>query len=116
MQFEDQPVPSHTANPKTEPSEQGSNGKGSDLEEPPELKSMVASFLRGSLETSEDEGKEMPLEPPVIEFSWWVPWKAKRCKPWNGGPSCQQCLGEMIAEGWLGRCGHPLDSHCGCGN
>ena len=44
------------------------------------MKSMVASFLRGSLETSEDEGKKMPLEPAVLEFSQWVPWKAGRCK------------------------------------
>ena len=41
---------------------------------------MVASFLRGLPETSEDDSKETPLEPPVLEFSWWVPWKAKRCK------------------------------------
>ena len=80
MWFEDQPVPSCTAGPKTEPNQQGSNGEGSDLEEPPELKPMVASFLRGSLKTSEDEGKETSSEPPVIEFSQWVPWKAERCK------------------------------------
>ena len=47
MQFEDLPVPSHTADLKIEPGEQGSNGKGSDLEDPLELKPMVASFLRG---------------------------------------------------------------------
>ena len=41
---------------------------------------MVASFLRGSPETSEDEGKEMPPEPAVLEFSQWVPWKAERCE------------------------------------
>ena len=38
MQFEDPPVPSHTADPKVEPGEQGSNGKGPDLEDPLELK------------------------------------------------------------------------------
>ena len=89
MQFKDQPVPSHTANPKTEPSEQGSNGKGSDLEELPEFKPMVASFLRGLPETSEDE---------VLEFSWWVPWKAERCKTPEWWPE----LGETITESWLG--------------
>ena len=41
---------------------------------------MVASFLRGSTETSEDEGEEMPPEPVVLEFCQWVPWKAERCK------------------------------------
>ena len=47
MQFEDQPAPSHPTDPKTGPSEQGSNGKGSDLGELPELKPAVAFFLRG---------------------------------------------------------------------
>ena len=78
--FEDQPAPSHSANPQTEPGEHGSNGKGSDLEEPPELKPTVASFLRWLPKTSKDEGKETPLEPTVLEFSQWVPWKAKICK------------------------------------
>ena len=41
---------------------------------------MVASFLRGLPETSKDEDEEMSPEPGVLEFSWWVPWKAKRCK------------------------------------
>ena len=48
--------------------------------EPPKLKPTVASFLRGLPEASEDEGEEMPLEPAVLEFSQWVPWKAERCK------------------------------------
>ena len=80
VQFEDQPAPSHSANPKTQPGEEGPNGRGSDLEELSELKPTVASFLRGLLETSEDEGKKMPLEPAVLEFSLWVPWKAERCE------------------------------------
>ena len=50
------------------------------MEEPPELKLTVASFLRGLLETSEDEGEKMPPEPKVLEFSLWVPWKAERCE------------------------------------
>ena len=41
---------------------------------------MVASFLRGLPKTSKDEGEETSSESPVIEFSWWVPWKAKICK------------------------------------
>ena len=67
--FEEQPAPSHSANPKTQLGEEGSNGRASDLEEPLELKPTVASFLRGSPETSEDEGKKTPLEPAVLEFS-----------------------------------------------
>ena len=41
---------------------------------------MVASFLRGSPKTFEDKGKETSPEPPVVEFSQWVPWKAERYK------------------------------------
>ena len=80
VRFKYQPAPSCLANLKTGPGEQGSNGKGSDLEELPELKPAVTSFLRGLSETSEDESKEMPPEPTVLEFSQWVPWKAERCK------------------------------------
>ena len=78
--FEEQPAPIHSADPKTQLSEEGSNGRGSDLEEPLELKPMVASFLRGLPETSEDEGEKMPPGPTVLEFSLWVPWKAERCE------------------------------------
>ena len=80
VQFEDQPAPSCPTDPKTGPGEEGTNGEDSDLEELLELKPAVASFLRGSPDTSEDEGDRMPPEPTVLEFSQWVPWKAKRCK------------------------------------
>ena len=53
--------------------------EGSDLEKPPELGLEVASFLRGSLGTSEYEGNRMPLEPMVTKFSQWVPWRADKC-------------------------------------
>ena len=43
--FADEPAPSQSADPKTQPGEEGSKGRGSDLEELPELKLMVASFL-----------------------------------------------------------------------
>ena len=78
--FEDQPALSHSANPKTEPGDQRSNGEGSDVGELLKLKLMVASFLRGSPKTSEDESKKMPLEPMVLEFSHRVPWKAEICE------------------------------------
>ena len=74
MQFEDPPEP------KTGLSEEGATDKGSDLEESPELKPAVAFFLRGLLEASRDEGNRMPPEPAVLEFSQWVPWKAKKCE------------------------------------
>ena len=78
--FEDQPATSCPADPKAGPNEEETNGEGSDLEELLELKLVVASFLRGSPETSKDEGKKTPPEPKILAFSQWVPWKAKRCK------------------------------------
>ena len=80
MQFEDQHAPSYPTDLKTGPNEEGTNGKDSDLEDLPELKLVVASFLRGLPDTSEDEGNRMPPEPTVLEFSQWVPWKAERCE------------------------------------
>ena len=63
------PFPNHPSCLKTGSSEEGATAKASDLEEPLELGLVVASFLRGSPETSEDEGDRMPLEPTVTEFS-----------------------------------------------
>ena len=45
----------------------------------PELNPAVASFLQGSPETSDDEGKKMPPEPAILDFAEWVPWKVERC-------------------------------------
>ena len=45
----------------------------------PELAPTVASFLWGSLETSDNVGKEMPPEPAVLDFAEWVQWKAGKC-------------------------------------
>ena len=78
--FADEPAPSQSANPKTQLAEEGSKGRDYDLEELPELKLMVASFLRGSLETSDDEGKKAPPEPMILDFDLWVPWKVERCE------------------------------------
>ena len=58
---------------------EGSKGGDSDLGEPLELKATVASFLWGSPETLDNEGKEMPPEPAVLDFAEWVHWKAERC-------------------------------------
>ena len=57
-----------------------SQGRGSDLEELPELKHTVASFLQGSLGTLDEEGKKMPPEPNVADLSWWVSWRSERCE------------------------------------
>ena len=63
-------MPSDTRGPK---------GRDADFGEPPELVSMVASFLWGSLETSDNEGGEMLPEPTVLDFTEWVQWKAGKC-------------------------------------
>ena len=80
VQFEDPPAPNHPSGPRMESSEEAATIKHLDLEEPPELGLEVASFLRGSPGTSEDEGNRMPLEPAVTEFSQWVLWRADRCE------------------------------------
>ena len=63
------------------PGKEGSQGRGSDLEELPELKATVASFLRGSLKTLDEEGEKTPLESNTADFGQWVKWKLERCKP-----------------------------------
>ena len=80
VRFVDEAAPSQSAAPRTALGEKGAKGRGSDLEEPPELKPTVASFLQGSPETIEDEGEKMPLEPAISDFGQWVPWRAERCE------------------------------------
>ena len=79
VSFADDLAPSQSANPEMPSSKEGFEGGDSDLGEPPELKPAVASFPRGSPETSDKEGEEMPLEPAVLDFAEWVHWKAERC-------------------------------------
>ena len=55
-------------------------GDEADLEDLPELKPTVASFLQGLPETFGDEGKDMPLEPTVLDSVGWVMWKAEICE------------------------------------
>ena len=80
VRFVDEPAPSQSTNPKMPPGEEGSQGRGSDLEELPELKPTVASFLQGSPETLDEEGEKMPPEPDITDFGWWVSWKSERCE------------------------------------
>ena len=58
---------------------EGSKGRDADLGEPPELVPTVASFLQGSPETSDNEGRKMLPEPAVLDFAKWVQWKAGKC-------------------------------------
>ena len=81
--------------------------KDPDLEEPPELELGVTSFLRGSVENSEEEEKAPPPEPPVKELHKWVTWKAKMCKTpdwWRelfvvpGVPNCKKLVQKVQAS------------------
>ena len=58
---------------------EGSKGRDADLGELLELAPTVASFLWGSLETSDNEGGKTPPEPAVLDFAEWVQWKAGKC-------------------------------------
>ena len=49
--------------------EEGSEGRGSDLEELLELKPTVASFLQALPETSDKEGEKTPPEPDIMDFA-----------------------------------------------
>ena len=103
--FEDLPASNCPSGLKTGSSEEGTTSKGSDVEEPLELGLAVASFLRGSLETSEDKGNRMPPETVVMQFSQWVPWKANKCKTpdwWSkllAVPGMEDCK-KLAREGW----------------
>ena len=70
---------SQPADPEMPSGNEESKGRDADLGEPPELAPTVASFLWGSLETSDNEGEEMLPEPAVLDFAEWVQWKARKC-------------------------------------
>ena len=70
---------SQLANLEMPAGDEGSKGRDADLGELPELVPTVASFLWGSLETSDDKGGETLPEPAVLDFTEWVQWKAGKC-------------------------------------
>ena len=67
------------ADPEIPSGAEGSKGRDADLGELQELAPTVASFLWGSLETSDDEGGEILPEPAVLDLAEWVQWKAEKC-------------------------------------
>ena len=73
--FTDNPAPCQP--PWESPESEEGEATDNDLElgEPPELEPGVTSFLRGSMEGSEEEGS--PPELPVWELHEWVMWKAE---------------------------------------
>ena len=75
-----QPATSQSASPDMLHGRMGSEGKDSDLGEPPQLKAEVASFLEGSSKMLEDKDEEMLPEPSIYKSAEWVQWKAEKCE------------------------------------
>ena len=67
VSFSSQPTASQSANPDMPSGRMRSEGGGSDLGEPPQLKVEVASLLQGSSKMPEDKGKEMLPEPSIYK-------------------------------------------------
>ena len=95
----------------------GSEGRDSDLGEPPQLKAEVASFLQGSSKLLEDEDEEMLPEPSIYKSAEWVQWKAEKYEipDWWAELSTvpEENMGglalEVRASFQLPRCMHELD-------
>ena len=97
MHFSNSPTLHHPPRDSPESSEGEPTPEDSDLGEPLELEPEVTSFLRGSAESSEEEGP--PPELPLGEFCKWVTWKAETTKTpdwWRellvvpGVPNCKR--------------------------
>ena len=57
----------------------GSEGRDSDLGDPPQLQAEVASFLQCSSKTAEEDSEGISLEPPISQPAKWVWWRAETC-------------------------------------
>ena len=79
VSFVDKSVPGQSASPEMPSDGEELEGDEANLEDPPELKPLVASFLQGLPETSGDKGKDASPEPAVSDLAGWVTWKAKMC-------------------------------------
>ena len=99
MLFTDNPAPCHPPQENLESNEGEATADDLELGEPPELELGVTSFLRGSMESSEEEGP--PPELPVWELHKWVMWKAKTTETpdwWRellavpGVPNCKRLV------------------------
>ena len=75
----DESAPGQSASPEMPSDREELKGDEANLEDPPELKPVVASFLWGSPETSGDEGEDALPKPTVSDLVGWVTWKAKMC-------------------------------------
>ena len=77
VSFMDELAPGQSAIPEMPLDEEELEGNKANLEDPLELKPVVASFLWGSPETSSDEDRKVPLGPAVSDSAGWVMWKAE---------------------------------------
>ena len=57
----------------------GSEGRDSDLGDPPQLQAEVASSLQCSSKTTEEDSEGISPEPPVSQPAKWVQWRAEMC-------------------------------------
>ena len=85
MWFEDPPAPGYPSSLRTRSGEEAATVEDSDLEEPPELGPEVGSFLRGLMETSEDEDDRTPPELAVTNLVSGYHGRLISAKPPVGG-------------------------------
>ena len=77
--FGSKPTASQSADPGMLSSRTGSEGRDSDLGDPPQLQAEVASFLQCSSKTAKEDSKGISLEPPISQPTEWVWWRAETC-------------------------------------
>ena len=117
VSFSSQPTASQSTDHDMPSGRTGSEGRDSDLGEPPQLQAEVASFLQGSSEMPEEEDKKMLPEPPISQSAEWVQWKAEKCDVPNWWAELStvpledigRLAQEVRASFQLPRCMHELD-------
>ena len=107
---------SQPTNPEMPSGDKESKGGDADLGELPELVPTVASFLWGSPETSDNEGRETLPEPAVLDFAEWVQWKVGKCDTPSWWMELSTVPGKTTPENSPGKLGHPLNCHSSYGN
>ena len=103
--------------PEMPSGDEESKGGDADLGKLLELVPTVASFLWGSWETSDNEGREMPARACCTGFCWMGPVEGGKVwhpqlVDWN----YPQFQGKTTPKNSPGKLGHPLDCHGSYGN
>ena len=99
----DEPAPIQSADPEMLLGEEGWEGGDSDLGKLLELKPAVASFLQGSPEALDKEGKKMLPEPPSQTLPNGSTGKRKGVTPPAGGWNYPQFQEKMMPGNLPGR-------------